>query len=154
MNYQYIALGSGGLSILVLAALVWLFLKVRKMDRLRKEFYLTDETKKIDDAVMEHHEGIKRLSEELQELGNYTTGLAQANRKNFQKMGYVRFDPFGDASGAISFVLTVLDAENNGIVISSLHGREGNRVYAKQILLGASTTPLTEEEQEAIKRAA
>jgi hypothetical protein len=154
MNYQYLLIGTATLSVLLTFALVWVALRVRKIDKIRKDFFLTDNQMKIDDAVVEHHEGIKQLNEQLVELGQYTAGLAQANKKNFQKIGFIRYNPFNDAGGAISFVVAILDAEDNGVVISSLHGREGNRIYAKEVSAGISKSQLTEEEQEAIKKAA
>jgi hypothetical protein len=70
------------------------------------------------------------------------------------KVGVVRFNPFKDLGGDQSFSIALLDGENNGVVVSSLHTREGNRVYAKPVELGKAVKhPLTEEEQEAIKKA-
>lgn len=153
MNTQYIAIAAGGLSLVAIFLGIWLIVKVRQIDRLRKELSLDESERKIDDVIVEHHDGIKKLNGQLDELGTYVSGLANANKKNYQKIGFVRFNPFGDTGGSISFVLALLDADNNGIVISSLHGREGNRVYAKEITSGGSKSQLTEEEQEAIKQA-
>ena len=56
--------------------------------------------------------------------------------------------------GDQSFSVALLDGENSGVVISALHTREGNRVYAKPVEKGKAVKyPLTEEEQEAIKKA-
>ncbi|HYC80127.1 MAG TPA: DUF4446 family protein [Candidatus Binatia bacterium] len=154
MNYEYLAIGASALSVILLFALVWLWMKISKIDEVRREFLIDDTTKKIDDVLVGHDKEIKRLSEQHLELGEYVRGLANANKKNFQKIGFVRFNPFGDAGGSISFTIALLDAESNGFVLTSLHGREGNRVYSKEINKGVSKSPLTEEEQEAIKQAA
>lgn len=153
MNYEYIGIGAAGLSILVLILTIILFVKVSRMDKLRKEFSLDDAPAKADDVIVDHNKKIKKLSQQLKELGEYTEGLAIANRKNYQKIGFVRFNPFNDAGGSISFVIAMLDAEDNGYVLSSLHGREGDRVYAKEVSKGTSKSQLTEEEVEAIKSA-
>ena len=48
----------------------------------------------------------------------------------------------------------MLDAADNGVVISSLHSREGTRMFTKPIEGGKSVLyKLTEEEEEAIKQA-
>lgn len=77
--------------------------------------------------------------------------LAQAH---FQKISLVRFNPFEDAGGDQSFALALLDAKNNGIVISSLHSRSGTRVYAK-VVAGAKPQvhQFTKEEKEAVEKA-
>ncbi len=159
-NLQYIAIGSAGLSILMMFVVIWLYTRVRKLQRLRKEFKLGEGGEKgegesvvVDEVLVGHNKEIKKLSSQLDELGQYTQGIALANKKNFQKIGFVRFNPFGDTGGSISFVLALLDGEGSGYVLSSLHGREGNRVYAKEVKNGASKSQLTEEEMAAIKQA-
>jgi hypothetical protein len=153
MEYQYIAIGGAALSVILAGALGWLWMRVQRIDRVRKQFLIDNENKYIDDVLVRHNEEIKRTGSRLEEVAQQVAGLTLANRKNFQKMGFVRFNPFGDAGGSISFVLALLDADDNGVVISSLHGREGNRTYAKEVKKGTSKSELTEEEKQAIKEA-
>lgn len=71
-----------------------------------------------------------------------------------QKIGLVRFNPFKDTGGDQSFVLAILDGNDNGIVISSLHGRTGSRWYAKTIVAGRGKEhDLSNEEEKVIKQA-
>ncbi len=153
MNYEYIALGAAGLSVLVLFMWVWLFLRVKNIDSIRQEFYDGAVTEKLDNVIASHEQSIKKINSQIDHLEQFVSGLATANKNNFQKIGFIRFNPFDDAGGSISFVIALLDADNSGVVISSLHGREGNRVYAKEVEKGISKSQLTEEEQQAIKEA-
>jgi len=67
------------------------------------------------------------------------------------KVAVVRFNPFKELGGNQSFAIALLDGNKSGIVISSLHTREGTRVYSKPILEGKSEKyALTEEEKNAI----
>ncbi|MEP7162692.1 MAG: DUF4446 family protein, partial [Candidatus Moraniibacteriota bacterium] len=53
-----------------------------------------------------------------------------------------------------SFAIAFLDGKNSGAVISSLHTREGTRVYAKPVKAGeADGFPLTDEEKTVIEQA-
>ena len=71
-----------------------------------------------------------------------------------QKVGLVRFNPFAETGGDQSFCLALLDNEDNGLVISSLHSRETTRVYAKPVKKGKEVSYLlSEEEKRAIKGA-
>lgn len=70
-----------------------------------------------------------------------------------QQVGVLRYNPFGDTGGDQSFALALLDKAGSGVVMSSLHGRAGTRVYAKPVTEGGSTYTLTEEEQTVIKQA-
>lgn len=89
---------------------------------------------------------IKKIFEEISRLD-------QISKRSFQKIGVIRYNPFRDVGGNQSFSIALLDLDNNGFVITSLYGREGNRIYAKPIKNGLSEYSLSEEEKEAIQRA-
>lgn len=89
---------------------------------------------------------LKKIFEEISRLN-------QISERSFQKIGVVRFNPFKDVGGDQSFSIALLDLNNNGFVITSLYGREGNRIYAKPINNGKSEYSLSEEEIEAIEKA-
>jgi len=94
----------------------------------------------------EQEVGLKKNFEEILRLN-------QISAKAFQKIGVIRYNPFKDVGGDQSFSIALLDLNNNGFVITSLYGREGNKIYAKPIKNGVSEYPLSEEEKEAINKA-
>ena len=53
----------------------------------------------------------------------------------------------------LSYAVALLDAENNGVILSSIFGREDSRSYVKPIEGGKSTYTLTDEEQQALQKA-
>ncbi|MCW3488964.1 DUF4446 family protein [Dethiobacter alkaliphilus] len=88
-----------------------------------------------------------------------------SNRKRMEKIekvldtatrgiGVVRFNAFQETGSDLSFAVAYLDAQRNGVVISSIYGREESRTYAKPVKNGESTYQLSMEEQEAIRQAA
>ncbi len=81
--------------------------------------------------------------------------IGRKMQRSLQKTGFIRYNPFGknDTGGNQSFSVALLDNDDNGFVISSMHAREGTRVYAKQVKDGKSTNTLSAEEEEAIKKA-
>ena len=70
-----------------------------------------------------------------------------------QKIGVVRFNPFNDGGGNFSFSVALLNDHNTGVIITSMYGRQQNRIYTKRLEKGASESPLTEEEQQAVAQA-
>ncbi len=89
---------------------------------------------------------VKRLESELSEVQKLL-------RSCVRHVGVVRYDAFRDMGGHMSFSLALLDGRRNGIVLSVLNGRDGSRGYAKAVQGGKSTSPLSEEEQEALAQA-
>ena len=73
---------------------------------------------------------------------------------HIQRVGLVRFNPFSQTGGNQSFSLALLDGNNDGLVISSFHSREGTRIYAKIVKKGkAEGLSFSDEEKEAIAKA-
>lgn len=76
--------------------------------------------------------------------------LEQADRIALQRFHLVRYDAFEDMGGRLSFSAALLDANGDGIVISSINGRTETRTYAKPIRGLSSDHNLSQEEGEAI----
>jgi len=84
-----------------------------------------------------------------QSIGNLETRLSFA----IQKLGFVRYNAFGELGSDLSFSIALLDKFNNGFVLTSIFGRENSTSYAKPIKFGKSVYPLSVEEIQAIDRA-
>ena len=90
------------------------------------------------------------LSTMQQELAT----LQQVSERYVQKLGIVRYNPYNDTGGNQSFVIALLNARGDGIVLSSLHNRTGTRVYSKPVRAGEEAEfPLSDEEKQAIQHA-
>lgn len=73
---------------------------------------------------------------------------------HIQKIGLLRFNPFKDTGGDQSFILSLVDAHDTGIVISGLYSRSGMRWYAKKVVEGKGLEhELSAEEAKAIQAA-
>lgn len=87
-------------------------------------------------------------------LAQTITKLEEEEKTHFQKIGIVRFNPFSDTGGSQSFTMALLDKEDNGVVMTSLYARTGNRWYIKSIKDGSGKdVELSREEKAAIKQA-
>ena len=71
----------------------------------------------------------------------------------YSKLGIVKYDAFEQMAGKLSFVIALLNEDNSGFIINSMHSREGCFNYAKEIIKGESYIPLSDEEKEAIEKA-
>src|SRR3990167_4358068 len=73
---------------------------------------------------------------------------------HLQKVGVMRFNPFSDTGGDQSFILALLNGQDSGIVLTSLHSRGITSWYAKNVHQGKGIDlELSKEEKEAIKKA-
>ena len=91
----------------------------------------------------------------LVDLGSTVKGMKEADLKHLQKVSLVRFNPFSDTGGNQSFAIALLDGRGDGVVFSSLHGREGTRVYGKSVAgFKSAGYEFSKEEGEAVNYAA
>ena len=68
-----------------------------------------------------------------------------------EKVKLIRFNPFDDVGGDQSFILVLLNKENSGVLLTSLHHRSFTRIYAKPIKNGqGDNITLSKEEKSAI----
>lgn len=143
-NQFYLLLG---LMIIGFAALSW---------------FVFDLTKKVAvlfggpeaDAGNLQLELVRRLAKaetKLEEFGPRIDLLEKISKISVQKVGFLRFNPFQDTGGDQSFILALLDRENNGVILTSLYAREGMRIYAKNVEKGRSKHPLSEEEKRVLE---
>ena len=124
--------------------------------KIRKRFNLLFQGKKATDLEEILLNQVKKTTNQgkvLKEISGKVGELERISQKTFQKIGIIRFNPFSNVGGNQSFVIALLDSQNNGFVISSLYTREGNRVYAKPIKNSKSGYTLSDEEKEAISKA-
>ena len=98
--------------------------------------------------------------DELDELSNIAHEnkadiriLYRALRSSYQTVGIVKYDAFGEMGGKLSFALTMLDNDNNGWILNSMHSRDGCYTYIKEIVRGESYIELSEEEAESLDQA-
>lgn len=93
-------------------------------------------------------------AKQIKELSESLAKMQTAQKTFFQKHALIRFNPFEDTGGDQSFVFSILDGVDNGVVVTSLHSRGGTRIYAKQVLGGKTAgQSFSKEEREAIEKA-
>lgn len=145
---QYTPYGLLFVFVLTLGVLVWLGLLERKW-----RFFFRHGGANMEEALRAIRAHQDESDAERAGLRARVDAVERAMPQAIRRTGLVRFNPFSDAGGDQSFSLALLDDQKNGVVISSLYGREINRVYAKPIENGASTYQLSAEEKEAIQQA-
>jgi len=91
---------------------------------------------------------------EIEDLKEHTKKLEQDGSLHIQKVGLIRFNPFKDTGGDQSFILSLLDGHDTGVIISGLFSRSGTRWYAKKVTEGKGVEhDLSEEEKKSLQAA-
>jgi Protein of unknown function (DUF4446) len=140
-----VAVSAGGVAVIAFAFAVRSTLRVRKLRRTLRVLQAGQGGPALEDA-----EDVVR---QIGEVTKRVEDLELVARVAVQHVGLVRFDAFEDMGGHLSFAAALLDADGDGFILTSINGRQETRIYAKPIERGASRYHLSNEEQEAIRRA-
>jgi hypothetical protein len=138
------------LSLLLASYCAW---EIFKLNKLKKFFFTGKTTENLEDVFLSLTSQIQSIVSEQKVTEDKLGELEYRLGLTVQKVGVVKFNPFSDSGGNFSFSLALLDQHNSGVVLTSMHGREQNRIYAKIILGGRSESKLTEEEERAVLEA-
>ena len=128
------------------ASNIFLFLKVGKISKHYNALTKDIEGQKLEELLTNH---LKRIQDNIKKTENLEKAydkLKDESKSFFSKIGFKRFNPFLETGGNQSFILALLDANNNGFVLTSLHQRDTTRVYSKLIKKGKAENKLSEEE--------
>lgn len=148
---ELIVIGSLAVLAIILSLLTLFFLR-----RLARHY--NSLTKGIDKkTLMNALQGIQQTIAEHEKVQDATRRDLQKLQDDallhLQRLTLKRFNPFGDTGGDQSFILALLDGNQDGVVITSLHSRENTRFYVKSVKGGVGIDhPLSDEEQKIINR--
>lgn len=152
-NLQYMLLGMTALILVALIIFININIKLTKLNRRYRKLMQGMDGANIERLLMQHIDEVRQAVQKVDQLTATCDNLTHVTRGCIQKVGVVRFNAFEDTGSDLSFALALLDQQDNGVVLSSIYGRNENRVYAKPIAKGQSSYFLTEEEKAALQQA-
>ena len=100
-----------------------------------------------------HDQDLSRLKLAVRKLDEEQRRAGELLLSTVQRVGLVRYDAFEDMGGHLSFSAALLDAHGDGLVITSINGRQDTRCYAKPVEGWSSRHNLSGEEEQAIQAA-
>jgi hypothetical protein len=151
------ALSAGALALLALLATGVLAARLRRLRAAQQAVLGPLGREDLVDHAARLHEAFAQLHDRVEEVaGRLEERMGEAEERLDGAIAYralVRYDAYGELSGHQSASLALLDAERNGVVLSSIAHRDTARLYCKQVVDGRGEYLLSPEEDEAIRRA-
>lgn len=153
INPEYLIILLFLIQILLFVLLISVNMKYNRLKTIYISFMRGKDGRTLEESIFERFE----LLDEVEKIANQNkTDIAELRKKikkNYQKVGIVKYDAFHEMGGNLSFVLTMLDEQNSGWLLNAMHSREGCYTYIKEIVKGESYIELGEEEKESLERA-
>lgn len=148
MNFEtYIIIG---ISLIILLLLIWI---IRLEITLKK--LLGSKNGSLDEAISTLRKDSEILKIEANKAKTRLDTVDQKLQKTISGNETVRFNPFkGDGSGSNqSFATALINADGDGVVLSSIYSRDRVSIFSKPIKNLSSEYELTEEEKSALQKA-
>jgi len=142
-----------GLYVIGLALFAMVIIRLNKLASQYKVLMQGAEGQNIEQIVLENANLLAAIQKKQAGLEHQMRETEKLIKKSLLNVGLLRFNAFHDMGGDLSFSLALLNHDGDGVVISSIYGRDDARTYAKPVKGGKSTYHLSQEEEKAIEMA-
>ena len=150
VDIGYILVGIAGVLLIFMIILIVLIAKYNKLKKRYDRFMKGKNAASLEENVHGVFEDMKLLKTYVDKNKKDIRILYKNMERTFQKLGIVKYDAFNHMGGQLSFSLALLDENNDGFIINSVHSSEGCYSYTKEIKGGTSGISLGKEEQQAL----
>ena len=136
--------------IILVIMLIVMIAKTNKLKNRLDKFVLGKDGKSLEKDIVAIYEDNKFLKNATEKNKKDIRILYKNMESAFQKIGVVKYDAFRQMGGNLSFCLALLDENNNGFIMNSVHSTDGCYTYTKIIKNGESDVDLGTEEKKAL----
>jgi hypothetical protein len=153
-NFQpYIIITFGLLVIILLIIVIVLLKSVSNIEKRYRKLMRGVNNINLEELVIGYLDKIDEVKEDSQRLSKVYNEVDRKVKGCVQKISIIRYRAFEDVGSDLSFSIALLNAYDDGIILSGLYGRHESTTYAKPIDKGISRYDLSEEEQQVLKEA-
>lgn len=142
-------------TVLLFVAAYWVYTLEKRLKALEARYaQLLALSENLDQATLADF--LARMGTQDGRLDAAETALQEVRAilpHTIQGYGIIRYQAFPNVGGDQSFSLALVDSTGSGALITSLHGRNETRIYAKPLMQWRASYSLSNEEQEALSLA-
>jgi biopolymer transport protein ExbB/TolQ len=152
-NMPFIVIGLGVIILIMWGILINQAMKLSYMKKRYRKMMAGVDGANIERMLMGHIDEVKKVVERNEQIDAENQRIDALLQTAITRVGVVRFRAFDDMGSDLSYAVALLDSHNNGVILSSIFGREDSRSYVKPIENGNSSYTMTEEEEKALNDA-
>ena len=153
VDIGYFILAFAILIIILFILLIVFLVKQSKLKKRYEAFMCGSDAKSMEEEIAGLFQDIDFLKKQSEKDAKEIKHIYKRLETVFQKVGIVKYDAFKQMGGQLSFCIALLDENNNGFVMNSVHSTDGCYSYTKAIREGECEISLGEEEQKALSMA-
>ena len=145
--------GALGLALVGVILAIWGLASAARVRRRYLSAFGDDRPENVEQLVAALHERLDASLDRFDGFDGRLDGLENRMGQAINRVGLVRFNPFMDTGSDLSFSAALLKDHGDGLILTSLWGRDEVRLYAKPIEQRESRYVLSQEEKQALDMA-
>ncbi|RRD93665.1 DUF4446 family protein [Clostridiales bacterium COT073_COT-073] len=107
----------------------------------------------LENKLTELQQELEKVKTELNEEKRKLLRVMAKEKKALKKVKLMKYNAFETQGGNVSYALALLNEENSGVVINSIHSTDFSFSYAKEVVKGRVNQVLSKEEEQILERA-
>ncbi len=148
-----LAYGALGLALVAVVLAIWGLTSAARVRRRYLSAFGDERPENVEQLVAALHERLDASLDRFDGFDGRLDGLESRMGQAINRVGLVRFNPFMDTGSDLSFSAALLNDHGDGLILTSLWGRDEVRLYAKPIQKQDSRYVLSQEEKQALDMA-
>ena len=152
-HFFYLVIALTIVSVLSTILGILALIKIRNLQQFHKKLFTGKKSKNLEGLILELVDKTDGLDKDIESLFDASNQINKLSLKGLNKIGLVRFNPFGEKGHKGCFSLALFNERKKGIILSTLSTESGNKVFIKRVINGKSDIQLTGEEKKAAELA-
>lgn len=152
------------ISIYIVAALILIIIilfivtiingkSIGRVEKRLRKLTRGNDNSNLEEIIKEYMDKIENAVQETEDAKKLYLDVQGKVDECLQNVSIIRYKAFEDVGSDLSFSIAMLDNNKNGVVITSIYGRDESTTYAKPIDKGISRYDLSNEEKTVLEGA-
>lgn len=149
----FVSIGLIAIVIILIFIVIICLASLNKVEKKYRRLMRGVNNKNLEELLMNYLDKVEAVQEASARVEEICNNTLKTTDSCIQKMSIIRYKAFEDIGSDLSYSIALLDRNNNGVILTSIYGRDESTTYAKPIDKGISRYDLSEEEEKVLYEA-
>jgi len=143
-----------GILIVIIVLLIIVWVQLNHARKSYRKMINGGRPENVEQLIIALQNNLQQLEKQNESHKNEIIQIKRESLKMKSHIAVNRYNAFAEGGSDLSFSIAFMDEEQDGVVLTGIHGREQTFVYAKPVEKGQSSYNLSPEEKLVIQQVA
>ncbi len=153
VNSEYLILAILIILVVLIVFNMIMIMKYNELNDKYQDFMRGSNGKSMEERILDRFKEVDSVKEKMGEMITRVGELENARDTSFKKMAIERYDAYKEMGGKLSYSVCLLNDDDDGFIMTSMHNREGCYTYIKEVIKGNTFVLLSDEEKNVLEEA-